>query len=312
MSMNPSGMRRALCAGALLCAVCGAQAGPFRDALEARLAARAGAREGTELPAGARLISDLAYGADARQRFDVYLPAQAKDAPVIFMVHGGAWEVGDKASGGVVGAKMARWVARGFVFVSVNYRMLPVADPLTQARDVAAALAAAQARAREWGADPEALVLMGHSAGAQLVALLASRPELVRSAGARPWLGTVALDSAVYDLPRLMTAPHLKLYDRAFGADPAYWRANSPTLQLQAEPAPFLAVCSTKRANACPQAQSFVARAQALGGRAETLGEDLSHMEINRELGLESAYTRAVEHFLAGLGGGLASRLAGD
>lgn len=300
MLMNPSGMRRALCAGALLCAVFGAQAGPFRDALEARLAARAGARAGAELPAGARLIPDLAYGADARQRFDVYLPAQAKDAPVIFMVHGGAWEFGDKAGGGVVGAKMARWVARGFVFVSVNYRMLPAADPLTQAR------------AREWGGDPEAFVLMGHSAGAQLVALLASRPALVRAAGARPWLGTVALDSAVYDLPRLMAAPHLNLYDRAFGADPAYWRENSPTLQLQAGPAPFLAVCSTRRANACPQAQAFVARAQALGGRAETLGEDLSHMEINRDLGQESAYTRAVEGFLAGLGGGLASRLAGD
>ena len=79
-------------------------------------------------PAGARVMRDVAYGNDARQRFDVYLPAQAKEAPVIFMVHGGGWKRGDKAMRSVVDNKVARWVPAGFIVISVNYRLLPDAE----------------------------------------------------------------------------------------------------------------------------------------------------------------------------------------
>lgn len=93
-------------------------------------------------PAQPRALADLHYGDDARLRMDVYLPAQpGSGAPVIFMVHGRAWVMGDKASRGVYESKLARWLPRGLVLVSVNYRMLPQADPLEQARDVARALA---------------------------------------------------------------------------------------------------------------------------------------------------------------------------
>jgi acetyl esterase/lipase len=54
------------------------------------------------------------------------------------------------------------------VVVSTNYRMLPLADPLEQARDVGRALAAVQARAAGWGADGRQIVLMGHSSGGHL------------------------------------------------------------------------------------------------------------------------------------------------
>ena len=62
----------------------------------------------------------------------------------------------------------------GIIFVSVDYRMLPQQDALAQADDVARALAFAQSRARSWGGDPGKFILMGHSAGAHLVALLAA------------------------------------------------------------------------------------------------------------------------------------------
>jgi len=130
------------------------------------------------LPAGAqaRVLRDLPYGGDAAQTLDVYLPDAAKDAPVIVMVHGGGWRTGDKASNTVWQNKAAHWLPRGSVFVSLNTRLLPEADPLTQAGDVARALGFVQGHAKDWGGDPDQVVLMGHSAGAHLVALLGADP----------------------------------------------------------------------------------------------------------------------------------------
>lgn len=250
------------------------------------------------LPAGTRVVRDVAYGSDPRQRFDAYAPARAHNAPVILMVHGGGWRRGDKAMPGVVANKVAYWVPRGVVVISVDYRMLPDTPPLEQARDVARALALAQRRAAAWGADPDRFVLMGHSAGAHLVALLAARPELAREQGARPWRGTVSLDSACLDVVQTMRSPHFSLYDQAFGANPADWLAASPYQHLVAAPAPVLAVCSSRRRDSCPQAHAFVDKVQSLGGRARVLEQDLSHGEINKTLGEPSDYTTEVDAFL--------------
>lgn len=263
------------------------------------------------LPAGVRVLRDVAYGSDPRQRFDVYAPPHAQHVPVIFLVHGGGWSRGDKAMRNVVQNKVARWVPRGFVVISTNYRMLPDAAPLQQAQDVAQALALAQRRAAEWGGDRRGFILIGHSAGAHLVALLAAAPSIARDCGAEPWLGTVALDSAALDVVQIMQSRHLRLYDRAFGDDRAGWLAASPLQQLQAPAAPFLAVCSSRRADACPQAQAFVDKAVALGTRAQVLPEDLSHEQINEQLGTDGDYTARVEAFLRDLGPGVAGILDG-
>ena len=223
------------------------------------------------------VLRDLAYGEHERQKIDVYLPDAPENAPVIFMVHGGAWAIGSKTSRHVVGAKAEHWLAQGYIFVSSGYRLIPDAYPLDQAEDLARALAFAQNAAASWGGDPERFVLMGHSAGAHLVALLSADPSYARRASARPWLGTVPLDSAAYDMTVIMEARHFRLYDRAFGEDPEYWRAASPTLVMQSAPPPLLIVCSSRRAISCDQAEAFAARADALGARAEVLPVDLSH-----------------------------------
>ena len=212
-------------------------------------------------PAGLRLLRDVPYGTDPLQRMDVYLPPQAAGAAVILMVHGGGWRLGDKGARAVVERKVDRWVSRGFIFISANYRLLPGASPVEQAGDVARALAAAQRKAASWGGDPAKFILMGHSAGAHLVALLAASPAAASRQGARPWLGTVSLDSAALDVVEMMQARHAPLYDRAFGSDPAFWKAASPFHALSGAAAPFLVVCSTRRARSCPQAERFAARA---------------------------------------------------
>ena len=254
-------------------------------------------------PAGAATLlkRTVAYGNDEEQRFDVYAPPQAKGAPVILMVHGGGWQFGDKEMLRVVDNKLARWLPKGFVFIAVNYRLLSKIGPLDQARDVARAVAMAQQLAASWGAERSKFILMGHSAGAHLVALLAARPELAAEQGASPWLGSILLDSGALDVPAIMGSRHLPLYDRAFGKDPADWQAVSPYQQLSRPGSPLLAVCSSQRQNACPEARRFVDKASRLGTRAAVLALDLSHGEINGKLGEGSEYTAAVEAFMRSL-----------
>ena len=288
-----------------------AQSGALRE----RLLQRHGAvaqhepRGPVNLPPDARLVQGVAYGRDPLQRFDVYLPAHASAAPVIFMVHGGGWRRGDKEARGVVQNKLDRWLPRGFVVISVNYRLRPDTVPLEQARDVARALAQAQRQAPRWGADPQAFMVMGHSAGAHLVALLSAEPALAREQGAKPWLGTVSLDSAALDVVQIMQARHPRLYDEAFGPQPADWLAASPYQQMRGRMTPFLAVCSSQRRESCPRAQEFVRKAKAFGGQARVLEEDLTHGQINAELGLPSAYTDGVESFMRSLSPAIAQRL---
>lgn len=283
--------------------------------LRAFLAQKQATAAEAALPAGVQRIADVPYGSDPRQRMDVYVPtglaASAVRAPVIFMVHGGGWRHGDKAMGRVVQEKVARWVPLGFVLISVNYRLLPDTPVAEQERDVQAALMAAQQRAPQWGADSGRFILMGHSAGAHLVALLNARAPQALREGAWPWLGTVSLDSAMMNVPARMRAPHLPLYDDAFGTDPAYWVALSPFHQWTTGAPPMQMVCSTQRADdPCQQSDAMARHVRTRGGRAEVLPQDLDHGEINAQLGLESDYTRAVETFMASLDG-VVARLLG-
>lgn len=255
-----------------------------------------------DLPAGTRIVRDVAYGTDPRQKFDVYAPADAKNAPLIVMVHGGGWAFGDRRMSRVVTNKARHWLPQGFVFVSVGYRLLPAAPVEEQARDIAHALAAIQQRAATWGGDGGKVVLMGHSAGAHLVALVAASPALATEAGAKPWRGSVLLDSAAYDVGAIMRGRHLPLYDRAFGSDPARWDALSPLVQLSKAPAPVFAVCSSRRVESCPHAQAFAEKARSLGGQALVHREDMSHSEINADLGRPGTYTDAVDGFLHAIG----------
>jgi acetyl esterase/lipase len=271
----------------------------LRHALSGDLDDGADSTRPAKLPDGVRLVPDISYGTDKAQRFDVYVstrpPASLAPAPVIFFVHGGGWSRGDKANRQVIEPKVAHWVDQGYVVISTNYRMLPT-PVAQQADDVAAAIAFAQSQAGLWGADPKRFVLMGHSAGAHLVALIgAGAPTATRP---QPFRATVMLDSAALDVPVIMNHRHLGLYDRAFGADPQQWNAVSPLAQLTRGTAPMLAVCSSRRAESCPTSDRFAAKANDLGGQVRVLREDLSHGEINATLGAASDYTAQVDAFL--------------
>jgi acetyl esterase/lipase len=294
------GTTGALSLGAVLAVPSGGARGAAGDAVVQQRAAS---------PGQVVVVRDVAYGTDRKQRFDVYAPKGVRNAPVILMVHGGAWRIGDKRSKGVVENKVARWSRAGIIVISVNYRMLPGTDPVEQARDVARALAAAQARMAEWGGNPNRVVLMGHSAGAHLVALIDANPALATRLGARAWLGAVILDSAALDIVQTMERPHAAFYDAAFGTDRAYWREASPYEHLAAGAKPLLMVCSSRRRDSCRAAQRLAAKATSVGVRAEVLPVAKSHAAIDAQLGVAGAYTEGVEAFLASLDPSLARAL---
>ena len=253
------------------------------------------------LPTMPKILRDIAYGSDPAQRFDVYLPPNPQHAPIIFMVHGGAWKAGDKNGLGIINNKIAHWLPQGYIFVSTNYRLFPNAPPQEQVKDVAKALATAQQQAASWGGDPAQFILMGHSAGAHLITLLAVSPTLAQQNGVKPYLGTVSLDSAALNVEQLMQARQGRFFADVFGKDAQYWPSVSPYHQLKTAGKPLLMVCSIKRGFSCPPAKSFVEKAQGLGNNAALVEEDLSHADINQQLGLDNLYTKQVDSFMQGL-----------
>ncbi len=118
-----------------------------------------------------RRHADLSYGPDPQQRVDVYVPDQSSGAPRALVVfwHGGRWSFGDKSDYRFVGAALAEL---GLVAVLPNYRHYPAVKMPGFMDDAARAALWAIDHAEEYGADPQQLYLMGHSAGAHMAALV--------------------------------------------------------------------------------------------------------------------------------------------
>ena len=250
-------------------------------------------------PADIKRVADVQYGQDTDQTLDVYMPTRAKNAPVIFMIHGGAWSGGDKASKAEFENKVAHWVKRGFIFISTNYRTLPKIRPIEQAKDIEAALLFAQRNISQWGGAADKFILMGHSSGAHLVSLLSSQYTAAVANGITPWLGTISLDISGYNIVKILTASTPSaFYLEKFGDNPDYWQAASPFYALDNKIPPFLAICSLRSDTACEQATHFTQKAQRLGAYAQVLAVDLSHGEINSQLGKNSCYTSYVDDFI--------------
>lgn len=254
-------------------------------------------------------LKNVAYGSENLEMLDVFFPAKkgtAPSAPIILMVHGGGWCVGDKGGAMMTENKVARWSPKGFVFVSINYPMINDGrNALAQANHVAKAAAFVQANAQKWGGDPTKLILMGHSAGAHLVSLVNASARIRQINGMRPILGTVSLDAGAIDVVKQMpnVYPFLKTrYREAFGTTEAEWIAASPFHQMDSSAAPWLGVCSTSRKDdPCGQARTYAEKSNRQSIRAAVQPEQKNHSAINKELGKPSNYTNGVETFMASL-----------
>jgi acetyl esterase/lipase len=248
----------------------------------------------------------LAYGKDQLQRVDFWAGA-GRNAPLVVFVHGGGWKRGDKRmmDGS---AKLKHWQELGYAVASVNYRLVPDNSVEDQAADVAAAVAHLKSNARRLGFDDQRIALIGHSAGAHLVALVGTDPAYFRTAGLslNDVVGVIPLDGAAYDVAYQLEigAPLMhKTYVQAFGNDPARHRKLSPTLQANGPNAPEFLILHVQRQDAIKQSKELGEALRKSGTPAKVQGFPgrglRGHAQINRQLGEKDyAATQVVDTFL--------------
>lgn len=243
---------------------------------------------------------DVPYGLDPAQKYDVYLPENAAQAPIIVMVHGGAWTGGDKQAEHVAEAKAGYFVSRGYIFISLNYRLLPGSDPLIQAADVARGIANIQTNAAKWGGDRNKIVLMGAGAGGHLAALLSSNPSLASDQGASSWSAAVILETAALNVPALMSTSHSGIYDTAFGTNLEFWEDSSPTHLVHSSGVPMLVLCSTEsRENTCSKANAFKQAASDAGVAITVTPQNVSPWQVNSRVGVSTSYSDTIADYIA-------------
>lgn len=224
-------------------------------------------------------------------KLDIYAPAGAKNLPVVFFVHGGAWRFGKRSQ---VGSKPDFLLANGFVFVSIDYRMLPEADVATQAGDVEKAYAYVRANIARHGGDPDRIVGMGHSAGCHLVALTGMR-------GGLPGVAALILDDTrAYDLAALSrNGGMVRAYARVF-SDPKQWAALSPSSYVDGKKHPPTFIAYSRAPGRGEESKAFAERLRATGTKVTLFdGSAYTHMSINGDFGEEGdALTAAALAFL--------------
>lgn len=260
---------------------------------------------------GARRRRDVSYSdVSPALTLNVDAPREGEGHPIIVWLHGGGWRRGDKA---LVGDKPRAFNDKGYVWVGVNYRLVPEAPPRDQAGDVARAVRWVRDHADEFGGDPARIFLMGHSAGAHLAALAATDERALPTVGLKPsdLAGVVLLDGAGYDVERQIRESRLpairEIYLHAFGDDPTAWRESSPTRHVAAGRGipPFL-ILHVDRVDSRAQSKALADRLREAGVPATVAAfPSKTHATINRELGREGDEpTRAVLDFLEARRGG--------
>jgi len=245
---------------------------------------------------------------------DIHAPKEASGAPVVMYVHGGYWKAGDKSQKGHLPEFFCR---RGIVFVSLNYRLAPAVKHPVLIQDVARAVAWVHDHVAEHGGDAAQLYLTGHSAGAQLVALLGTDANRLGEAGKSLSIlrGVIPLDSAAMDI-RSVAANDRRAdspYRAAFGAEPAAWADASPLVHAQSAKSlpPFQIVIAYGPAIANKKAgvDAFAAALRNNGTRAEVVDASSfrEHQSLMTEFGAPGdPVSAAVLEFIESVRGGQA------
>jgi acetyl esterase/lipase len=177
---------------------------------------------------------DIAFGVGTRQRLDVYRPKGAVKPPLVIFVYGGSWADGKRQNYAFIASVFA---ARGYVTIVPDYRLVPEVRFPAFVEDGAAAVAWAVKHAKDYGADPSQIFLIGHSAGAYNVAMLGLDAQYLRAAGvdAKAVRGVIGL-AGPYDFYPFDVAASVN----AFGQTPdpkttqpiTYVRNNAPPMLL--------------------------------------------------------------------------------
>src|SRR5712692_2895470 len=257
---------------------------------------------------------DIPYAdpAHERQVLDVYSPRGAKILPVAFWIHGGGWQTGDKTN---VQIKPQIFVDKGFVFVSTNYRLLPSVDMATIVRDIAKSIRWVHDHIAEHGGDPQRLFIMGHSAGAQLAALICTDERYLKAEGLSLAIikGCVPVDGDTYDVPAIIEVaetrwrvhglPKAKFGHREkFGNDPEKHKDFSAVTHVAKDKGipPFLLLHVADHPDTSAQAQRLGNVLKDAEIPVTVFGaKETTHNKINANLGSnDDPATKALFEFL--------------
>jgi acetyl esterase/lipase len=260
-----------------------------------------------------RLERDIAYAEprNERQLLDVYAPQGAEKRPVVLWVHGGGWMRGGKEE---MNHKPRAFVDRGYVFVAVNYRFIPQVKMEEIVRDVAKATGWVYRNIARYGGDRERIFLMGHSAGAQLAALVAIDGRYLKAEGVprASIRGCVPVDGDTYDVPlqvatavarrKSLNQPPPKWgHPEKFG-DLAKQRELSAVNHIAGGRGipPFLVVHVADHTDTSAQAWRLWDALDRAGVRAKLFGaEGTDHVKLDRDIGLaDDASTKAIVEFM--------------
>jgi len=188
-----------------------------------------------------KVVRDVDYVAnadyaDGKDRLDIYVPDGARNTPVIFSIHGGALEAGDRSEERFVGERFA---GAGYVTVVISYRLSPDVSHPAHIQDVAAAFAWVTRNIARNGGDPNRILVIGHSAGAYLAMLLATDPRWLAAHKLSPRdIAGVAPISGFYWVEREGVAPDRPAY--VWGRDRKVWVEASPAHYLRPDIPPVL------------------------------------------------------------------------
>ncbi|MBB4640300.1 alpha/beta hydrolase [Rhizorhapis suberifaciens] len=245
---------------------------------------------------------EYAYGENASQRLDFW-PGRGKKAPVILYVHGGGWSQGDKAHD--ISDKAEHFVGQGYAFASMNYRLVPQATVEQQAADVANAVAWLRNRTNELGIHRRRMVLMGHSAGAHLVALIATDPAYLKAAGVPldAIAGVVLLDGAAYHVP---TQLHVggedlqRMRRNAFGDNIARHMRLSPDSHTAKPNVRRFLILHVNNPSTIAQSRGLAVLLKKAGTQVTVrMIRNSDHMRLNRHIGDEGdEATKLTDAFL--------------
>lgn len=248
------------------------------------------------IPEGAEEHKNIAYytgsGADEeKHRLDVYAPADGPGLPVVVFIHGGAWRFGDRDTRFDTYQKLGRKLAaRGIITVVPSYRLAPEHKYPSFVQDAARAVRWVQDNIESHGGNPRRLVLMGHSAGAHIAALLAADPRWLEEAGADPAhiAGVIGI-SGPYDIVATENKMS-RMVHSAFGDDPKTWRDASVGTHVgeSALPPFLLAVASRDPESLHQHALELIAAIRKTGGRVRRFeAKGRNHFSVIVRLGDE-------------------------
>ncbi len=241
---------------------------------------------------------------------DIYAPPNAKKAPVMIMIHGGGWRMGDKINRGLNQHKIPFFTDQGFIYLSINYRLSPAIQHPAHIEDVAEAVVWVSDNIEKYGGDKNKIFVMGHSAGAHLAALVAVDERRLQKHKKDLGIikGVILLDGAGYDIPTQMKGLAffqgftLDMYENAFTKDVTVQKDASPFYHIEKgkKIPPFLIFTAGSRIASQNQAEKMVEALTGIGVQAESINDPTKiHSTINTQFGVaDEMITKKSKEFL--------------